>query len=167
LKHCYKCQSFKSLDLFGKNKSRKDGLADECKQCKRFQDRDYAAKHREEAKQRALAWYYNNYEYALAKNREYGREWSKRNPAKNCASSNKRRAVKLQATPQWLSKEQLNEIEQYYVMAKDLEKVFPWKQHVDHIVPLKNKEVCGLHAPWNLQILSAQANFQKGNKLVI
>jgi hypothetical protein len=167
MKHCWKCSTSKSKLDFGINKSKPDGLATECRDCKRQQDREYAARNREAAKQRASEWYYKNYEYALQRNREYGKEWSRKNPAKNCASSNKRRAVKIQATPKWLTKDQFTEIEQYYVMAKELETVFPWKQHVDHIVPLKNKTVCGLHAPWNLQILSAQANFQKGNKLVI
>jgi hypothetical protein len=47
---------------------------------------------------------------------------------------------------------------------EDLETVFPWKQHIDHIVPLQGKLVSGLNVPWNLQILSASMNIEKGNK---
>jgi len=165
MKYCYKCKQSKELDLFGKNKSRKDGLADECRPCKQEQDRDYALRNREKAKDRASKWYYQNKEYALQKNKTYSIEWRKYNKDRHAAHENKRRALKLNATPNWLTKKHHQQIEAFYWLAKLQEELTDTKYHVDHIIPLKGKTVCGLHVPWNLQVLSAKDNLSKSNKV--
>lgn len=90
------------------------------------------------------------------------RRWRKRNLAKDTAKVSLRRAKKIQATPRWLSQTGLAEMATFYSIAK----WYKTKMHVDHIVPLNGKTVCGLHVPWNLQILSAKDNVAKSNNLV-
>lgn len=76
-----------------------------------------------------------------------------------------RRLGVKQATPPWLSEKHRQEIKDTYLKAKKLGALGEL-YHVDHIVPLRGKAVCGLHVPWNLQILPAKINLQKGAKHV-
>jgi 5-methylcytosine-specific restriction endonuclease McrA len=167
MKHCWKCSISKPKIDFGVNKSKPDGLATECRECKRQQDREYAARNREAAKKRASEWYYSNYEYARTQQNKYTAMWKKENPDKNCAYSNKRRALKLKATPKWLTSEHFKQIESFYWLAQLQYELTDTKYHVDHIIPLKGKTVCGLHVPWNLQILTVRDNLTKGNRLAL
>jgi hypothetical protein len=58
------------------------------------------------------------------------------------------------ATPPWVTARAV----------KDIYAACPEGHHVDHIVPLKHKLVCGLHVPENLQHLPAADNLAKSNK---
>ena len=165
MKHCWKCNSDKQKEEFGSNKAKADGLSTECKSCKRQQDREYAARNREVARKRASEWYYNNYEYALEKNKEYSKKWLQSNLDKHSAYEAKRRATKLKATPKWLSESHLLQIQCKYSLSKMLSKETGKLHHVDHIVPLKSKIVCGLHVPWNLRVIPALENLRKSNKI--
>ena len=122
----------------------------------------YYLENRGDVIQRTGAYAKANPERRLATLRRY----YKNNPhaaARNCA---KRRASKLQATPPWLTAEHWAEIEATYEQAAFLSAETGIKHEVDHIDPLQGETVCGLHVPWNLQVLPRPVNRSKSNKLV-
>ena len=67
------------------------------------------------------------------------------------------------ATPPWLDVFQLSEIQAKYFQARWLSNKSGIKHHVDHIIPLNHPEVCGLHVPWNLQVITWEENQEKGS----
>ena len=93
------------------------------------------------------------------------KQYSKNNRGRLAAIKAKRNAAKLKATPPWLSKEYLEQIRTEYELAAWCSKMMGIKYHVDHIIPLQGKQVCGLHVPWNLRVIPATENIRKGNKL--
>ena len=69
-----------------------------------------------------------------------------------------------QATPKWLTTEQRKQIVATYEHMRDCRIVTGEDYHVDHIIPLRGENVCGLHVPWNLQVLPSDVNMNKSNK---
>jgi len=70
-----------------------------------------------------------------------------------------------QATPKWLTKEQKQQLADIYEHMRDCRAVTGEDYHVDHIIPLRGENVCGLHVPWNLQVLPADVNMSKSNEV--
>lgn len=70
------------------------------------------------------------------------------------------------ATPKWLSAEQKMEIRLKYRLAIELSRATGVRHAVDHEVPLQGEDVCGLHVPWNLRVITQDENLKKSNKLV-
>lgn len=62
---------------------------------------------------------------------------------------------KIKAMPKWADIEKIREVY----------KNCPKGYHVDHIIPLRGKNVCGLHVHYNLQYLTPKQNMIKGNKV--
>jgi hypothetical protein len=70
------------------------------------------------------------------------------------------------ATPRWLSAKQKSEIRQLYQIAITMTRTTGERYVVDHIIPLISHEVCGLHVPWNLRVITQDENLKKSNKLL-
>ena len=77
----------------------------------------------------------------------------------------KRRARKLQAATNWDPELDDLVVSEAAILAKLREKIVGGKWHIDHVIPLKNKIVCGLHNAYNLAVIPAIENMRKGNRL--
>jgi len=128
-----------------------------------------------EAGQQAKAEYYErNKEVVKLKamtrpneqRQQYRKAWKEKHPEEVKASTKHRRDKHKQATPAWLTPEHKKQIRQLYVDAMTATKITGTAYVVDHIVPLRGEGVCGLHVPWNLQIMSRAENLKKSNKLL-
>lgn len=148
---CKSCYTKVNSDAYNSNKIERNN-----------QSRNYylnnVEKSKKEFKERHLRVKDVKNEYRRA-NREYSRETERihrlKFPEKYKAKESRRRASKLKATPKWVD---LDAIVAIYKEASEKGLT------VDHIVPLKSKIVCGLHVPWNLQLLTFSENASKGNR---
>jgi 5-methylcytosine-specific restriction endonuclease McrA len=96
----------------------------------------------------------------------YKQKYKEANPDMYRELVSLRRRRFRQATPKWLTAEQRMEIRLKYRLAIELSRATGIRHAVDHIVPLQGEEVCGLHVPWNLQVIPQEENLKKSNKLV-
>jgi len=184
-RECTKCRIEKKFSEFPKSSKSSLGIDTRCKLCaiantKRYvvtnidkvkatRRQQYERTKNERAayvknwmrdnKQKRLAWRLRNKE----KLRSQFREWSERNKSKLVAKKARRRSAKLCATPSWVKAEDFLYI---YKECREMTKSTGVEYQVDHIVPLQGENVCGLHVPWNLQILSKIENVRKKNKLI-
>lgn len=171
MKQCSKCKEIKPLSAFSKDKHKTSGYVSQCKECKHLYDICYKNINRDEINRKRVNYYYSNLKYV----REYyinnkeainkqAKEYYKNNKHIFRARDARRRALQLKATPAWLSLEHLSTIKTEYALAEWCTLVMNEPYEVDHIVPLQGKNVCGLHVPWNLQVITKENNRKKANK---
>lgn len=78
-----------------------------------------------------------------------------KDPSKELAkNTTRKRLVSEKQTPSWADQDKILEIYRNR----------PEGYHVDHILPLNGKLVCGLHVENNLQYLTVEENLRKKNK---
>lgn len=175
-KTCSLCGETKTVSNFTKGSTRKDGYQGECKACQALYFYDYHRKNRsrksaydkerykakkEKIREKGREYYHKNKEKLLEKQRV----WAQKNPDLVRKQSAEKRARKRNSIPPWLTEDQKYQIKLMYTLAKTLEKNTGIKYHVDHIIPLKHSNMCGLHVPWNLQVITDEENMRKTTDL--
>jgi hypothetical protein len=170
LKTCRKCQIRKSrADFYAQGTL--------CKRCLIAKSAQYQKAHPRTKEQAARAhkkWYAKNREYKA----RYWKQWYQKNKEHRAttyaawvrnnrhivnAVIMKRTVMKRRAMPTWADQAAILAVYQHAVRLTTETGI---KHVVDHIVPLQNSLVCGLHIAGNLQVLTAAANRQKSNHFV-
>jgi hypothetical protein len=182
MKTCKTCQETKPDGEFYRNRrvcricyvgACKEYQEDNSERFRQYQS-DYYVKNKGQRNKTTKEWYEKNRDHARQYSSGYNQKnkerlkpirkaWEVANKDKRAAVTHRYRAKKLRATPPWLTEEHNKQIEEFFWLAQDLRSVSGEDYHVDHIVPLQGKNVCGLHVPWNLQILPGDLNVKKSN----
>lgn len=142
-KQCFCCKERKLFSEFNKKSINKDGFDGRCKICSRDKLKKFFKENKD-------------------KNKVYQNKYIEENRGKINAYNTEARILRRKlSVPHWVNKK---EIEKFYKEAQRLTIETGIKHNVDHIVPLKHKDVCGLHVEWNLQVLTGIENVKKSNK---
>ena len=146
MKTCKKCNKEQTLNNFYKQARNKDGLFHECKKCCKEQRNKRYKDNPQEMKKQWKQWYKKRKQYYITK-------------------GHLRAKGVRQAKPKWLTDDHLFMIAEIYELRDLRSQLTGVVHHVDHIVPLRGQNCCGLHVPWNLQVIPAQDNLKKSNRL--
>lgn len=162
MRECNFCKKTKPLDSFVKHKECKGGRTNKCKDCLNKYQKEYYKKNRTKI--------LKTQKDSVAKRRSEGkdvnkpaREYAKRNPHYKRYYASQRQSHVKKATPDWLTDDHKQSLKDIHLLRMKLESIFGLKYHVDHIIPLRGENICGLNVPWNLQILEASLNMAKRN----
>ena len=135
----------------------------DCIECKNEEDRtSYFKEYRHENKDKIS-------EYVATNRNRINRQcldYYYRNKHKVVANVRIRQIRLKNALPSWFEQEK-GLIRDMYKKREELSMLTGLKFHVDHIVPIANNLVCGLHCLANLRIIKAFDNLSKNNKFEV
>ena len=105
---------------------------------------------KEKIKNKQKEWSVSNRDKETAR----WRKWYSHNKKERYIQVQFEKAEKLKRMPSWADREAI----------KEFYRNCPSGYHVDHVIPLRGRNVSGLHIVENLQYLLAKENMSKGNK---
>ena len=147
-KICNKCNQEKPIERFERLISSYKG--------KKYNCISYRNKCKDCKSQEVLASYKQNRNVEVIKLRERARKKRKENPSIHRYNNILFKQHIKKATPPWADKVELKAIYDNRPAGYD----------VDHIIPLRGKNVCGLHIPVNLQYLPSDENRNKKRNII-
>lgn len=160
---CNKCNENKPSDEFSRRSDNHGRLRGQCKVCMATADRTRYPKVKTQHQKATKLWKTKNPDKARAISRRGTRVYYNRNKDYYIAMARERTVAQRAQAPSWLTKHQRIQIRTFYEDARRLTRNTGTSYTVDHIWPIKGKNSCGLHVPWNLQIMTRSSNASKSN----
>lgn len=165
MKECIDCKITKELSDFYITKKETLQYRRECKSCTKARNLKTRVKNRHLHNEQKKVYRKNNKDKIAESGKRYREDNKDRiklyqqNHLKNNREYYRNKSAKRRTflKTSLIYKNEEKDIKHFY-------KNCPEGYHVDHIIPLKNKEVCGLHCLKNLQYLPKKENLRKGNK---
>jgi len=169
VKRCAHCKIEKTFEEFPKSRSERDGYFGYCKPChsekrKAYRRTEPTPEQRAEQNAKRRAFDKANPELKRQRRQRYYAENYDKIREKQRLHEATKRAAKHRAMPAWADREH---IRRFYAEAEIMTRLTGISHHVDHIIPLRGRGVCGLHVPANLRVVTREFNLKKGNKLTL
>lgn len=183
-KICNRCKKEQDVQSFYRNKRMKDGLNTFCISCHKADNVLRKARNRSAPafREQEQAWKKEYRSKTTAQRAAYIAEWRARNKDRVLSYSKeyrdthkeyfyfacqKRKIDLLNRLPPWVDSEEMWLIKEAYSLAALRTRMLGFAWHVDHVLPLRGKNVSGLHVPNNLRVIPAIDNMRKTNKYEI
>ena len=140
--------------------------------------REYKEKNKDQLREKRKIYNHKNKEEIAKKHKEYWartrekrlskmKEWRDENKGARSSLQAKRRSAKIMAIPSWFG-----EFDEFVwgeaarlVQLRRIATGLGWA--ADHMIPLRGKEVCGLHIGHNCQVIPSFLNNMKHNKMIM
>lgn len=157
MKVCIVCGLRKALAAFARDASKGDGLHPRCRPCSNAQALAWKAANRVRSAETLRLWRRRN----KGRLRQHRQRWFDNRPGYREG----RRAVRRQAKARRVGWADSRRVQRYYRLARALRESGV-DVHVGHWVPLRGRNVCGLHVADNLCLEMAEDNLRKGARVV-